>query len=288
VLKLGARLTVCPTPIGNLEDITTRQRRALAEADVVACEDSRRTGKLLEHLGIDRREGRPRLVAYHDHNETEAADRLLEALHRGRDVALVTDAGTPAISDPGYELIRRAVEAQLPVTALPGPVAAMVALSAAGLPTDAFQFRGYPPDRPTRRRSFLADIDSSAMTTLVYESPHRIEALLSDIVEVYGGDRRVCVARELTKIHEEYLRGRAEEVAETLGERDEVVGVVVVVVAPAPEEGDGGVDDEAVADKIRDLLDRGFTAKSIKAIVPEIFAVSRSEMYDRIEEVRDE
>lgn len=282
-------LTVCPTPIGNLDDVTARQRRALAEADVVACEDTRRTGKLLEHLGIDREDGRPRLVAYHEHNESEAAERLVKALRRGDDVTLVSDAGTPAISDPGFAIIRRVADADLPMTALPGPVAAIVALTGAGLPTDAFQFRGYPPAKATKRRSFLDAIEVPGVTTLLYESPHRIEELLADLVEVVGAERRVCVARELTKMHEEYLRGTAEEVYRTLCEREETRGEFVVVVAPPPDEADaGGVDEAAVAAKIRDLLDRGFSAKSIKEIIPEIYDVARSEMYDRIEDVKED
>ena len=281
-------LTICPTPIGNLEDATARQRRALAEADIIACEDTRRTGKLLEHLGIERDEGRPRLVAYHEHNETEAAERLIGELRRGADVTLATDAGTPAISDPGFELVRRAPDEGLSMTVLPGPVAAIVALVGSGLPTHAFQFRGYPPTSQKKRRAFLGEIDRAGLTTLLYESPYRVVEMLEDLVETCGAERRVCVARELTKMHEEYLRGTAEEVAESLRERDELHGEFVVVVASGTEEEETDVDEAAVEAKIRDLLDRGFSGKSIKEIVPEIYDVPRSEMYDRIEDAKDD
>lgn len=279
-------LIICPTPIGNLDDVTVRQRSALSEADVVACEDTRRTGKLLERLGIDRSDGVPRLVAHHEYNEGDASERLGRALRRGRDVVLVSDAGTPLISDPGYELVRLAVRESVEVRSLPGPSAALVALTASGLPAHAFQFRGFPPETAERRREFLLDIDGEELTTVLYESPGRLADLIADVAGALGEEREVCVGRELTKVHEEYLRGPAGEVLEELRSRERIRGECTVVIGPAPEE----VSDEwQEADrKIEELLDKELRARTIKEIVSELYDVPRSELYDRIQRLDDE
>ena len=278
-------LIICPTPIGNLDDVTPRQRSALEGADLIACEDSRRTGKLLSLLGIERQDGSPRLVPYHEHNAREAVDELVGELTRGRRVVLVSDAGTPAISDPGYRLVRRAVEAQVEVTALPGPVAAMVALSASGLPTDSWQFYGFAPTSSDGRVATLEEADGAKMTSIYYESPKRIEALLEDVVAVCGADRAVCVGRELTKMHEEYVRGSAEEVRREFAGRDSVRGECVLVVGPgAAESGDSAAIQ--VDELIASMLDAGCRSRTIKDVVSQVHDVARSEMYDRIDEVR--
>ncbi len=285
----GEALTICPTPIGNLEDVTPRQRRALADADVIACEDSRRIGKLLEHLDIERRNGRPRLVPYHEHNERDAADRLERAIERGRRVVLVSDAGTPGISDPGFELIQRAIGTGRTVTALPGPVAAIVALTGSGLPMHDFQFRGFPPSSECARRQFLEEIDHPGLTTLLYESPNRLRHLVDDLVDVYGEEREICVARELTKMHEEYLRGAASDVRETLWTRDEMRGECVVVISPGDRaEKEKAAKNREVDQKIRELLARDFSPRTIKEIVSELYEVSRSDLYDRIHEIQQD
>lgn len=280
-------LTICPTPIGNLDDLSSRQRSALREAEIVACEDTRRTGKLLEHIGVDRSDGSPRLIPYHEHNETEASERLMRALKAGRDVVLVSDAGTPLVSDPGYEIVQSATAAEgVEVRALPGPSAALVALTASGLPAHDFQFRGFPPDREQGRRTFLRDVDSESVTTVLYESPGRVTDLLSDVVEELGAGRAVCVGRELTKMHEEYLRGEAAEVFEELEGRDDIRGECTVVIGPRPE---GEQPREGAIDrKIRELLDRGLSARTIREVVAEVFEVSRSGLYERIEELDSE
>ncbi len=278
-------LTICPTPIGNLDDATPRQQRALAEADMIACEDTRRTGKLLEHLGIEREGGTPELVRYEEHNEREAADQLVDHLRRGADVTLVSDAGTPGISDPGYWLVRAALGADIEVTSLPGSVAAIVGLVASGLPTTDVQFRGFPPSQSGQRRSFLERIDSPALTTVLYESPHRLEALFDDLSEIYGASRRATVGRELTKAHEEYLRGTVGDILDELRDRERIRGECTVVIEPAPEE---ETDDEVVDAKIRELLDDGMRSRGIKEVVDELYDVSRSSLYDRIERIRDE
>jgi 16S rRNA (cytidine1402-2'-O)-methyltransferase len=280
-------LIICPTPIGNLEDVTARQRSALEGADIIACEDSRRTGKLLSLLGIERADGSPRLVPYHEHNEREAVDELVGELTRGRRVVLVSDAGTPAISDPGYRLVRRAVDAGVEITALPGPVAAMVALSASGLPTDAWQFYGFLPTSAEARRSALEDADRAGVTSIFYESPKRMEALLSDVASVCGDDRPVCVGRELTKMHEEYVRGAAQEVRREFAGRDAVRGECVLVVGPAPEETEEAGDAEVDA-LIEAMLEAGCRSRTIKDVVSQVHDVARSEMYDRIDAVDEQ
>lgn len=278
-------LTICPTPIGNLDDVTARQRRALESADVVACEDSRRTGKLLERLGIERTDGRPRLEPYHEHNADEAVEKLRRALEGGREVVLVSDAGTPGISDPGYELVSAAVEAGVEIDSLPGPSAAIVALVGSGLPTDAFQFRGFPPSSDRSRRSFLRDIESADLTTILYEAPGRVVATLEAIEEIYGAERRVCLARERTKRHEEWVRGTVEEVREEMVSREEVRGECTLVVDRA--EAEEGPGEEAIDRKIRELEERGLSRRTIREVVAELYDLRRSGLYDRIEDVLD-
>ncbi len=194
-------LYVVPTPIGHLEDITYRAVRVLREADLIACEDTRRTRQLLEHYGIS-----TPLVSYHEHNEQQRTRELLERLQAGATVALVSDAGTPLISDPGSYLIRAAIEAGLPVSALPGPCAAITALSASGLPVDGFRFVGFLPHKVSARRKALEMLAAEPVTLVFYEAPHRLLAFLQDALAILG-DRPAVVARELTKWHETYLRG---------------------------------------------------------------------------------
>ncbi|MFU8806620.1 MAG: 16S rRNA (cytidine(1402)-2'-O)-methyltransferase [Bradymonadaceae bacterium] len=278
-------LIVCPTPIGNLGDVTQRQREALAAADVIACEDTRTTGKLLELLGIERMEGRPVLWSYHEHNERERVAGLLERLSGGEKVVLVSDAGTPTISDPGYRLVDAARKQGIEVVALPGPVAAMVALSASGLPTDRFFFEGFLPQRQGARRTRLEAIGGLGVTTIMYESPHRLLALLEDVEEVLGAAREVCVGRELTKLHEEYIRGPVHDVRGELARRDKIRGECVVLMAPelAREPAD---QDAQIDAKITELLDEGMRPRSIKEIVSALFDTPKSQIYSRIEYIK--
>ncbi|MFN3706112.1 MAG: 16S rRNA (cytidine(1402)-2'-O)-methyltransferase [Thermoflexales bacterium] len=204
-------LYLVATPIGNLGDISQRALEVLRSADVIASEDTRHTAKLLAHFGIDR----PQL-SFHEHNEHQAAERLVRLLREGRVVALVTDAGTPGISDPGFTIVRRCIEEDLPFTMIPGPSALVMALVLSGLPTHSFIFRGFPPRRPSARKRFLA-VDRDAPHTLIfYESPFRIADLLTDALEVYG-DRRAALASELTKRFERVMRGRLSELRAQLG-----------------------------------------------------------------------
>lgn len=237
-------LYIVATPIGNLEDITFRAVRILKEADLIAAEDTRHSRKLLSHFGISRP-----LTSYFDHNKELKGSYLLEKLAEGLSVALISDAGTPCISDPGYQLVRDAVAAGITVVPIPGPSAAITALSASGLPTDRFTFEGFLPSRQGKRRERLALLKDGEGVLIFYESPNRLLATLADMVEIFG-DREAVVARELTKIHEEFVRGRLSQVAERYRE-GKVRGEVVILVAPAGErEGKGTVSVSALLEKL--------------------------------------
>jgi 16S rRNA (cytidine1402-2'-O)-methyltransferase len=223
-------LYIVATPIGNLEDITLRAVRLLKEVDVIACEDTRQTQKLLNHYGIT-----TRTISYHEHNEMTRAAELVKEMQEGASIALVTDAGMPGISDPGFRLISLAIRHHLPVVPIPGASAFLAALVASGLPTDSFRFSGFLPAKRGERRAALEVIRTSPRTQVFYEAPHRIVEALADVVETLGKDRRVVIAREVTKLHEEFLRGRAGDVLEALKERDGVKGEITLLVGKAED-----------------------------------------------------
>jgi len=227
------------TPIGNLEDITLRALRVLTEVDVIACEDTRQTQKLLNHFAIT-----TRTTSYHEHNEMTKSAELVKEMQEGASVALVTDAGMPGISDPGYRLIALAIRHQVPVVPIPGASAFLSALVASGLPTDSFRFSGFIPAKRGERRAALDAVKDSPRTQVFYEAPHRIVETLEDIVEVLGSGRHVVVAREVTKLHEEFLRGRAGEVLENLKTREAVKGEITLLIGKA-EAGDARVEADA-------------------------------------------
>jgi len=226
----GPTLYLVGTPIGNLEDITLRAVRVLKEVDVIACEDTRQTQKLLNHYAIS-----TRTTSYHEHNEMTKSAELVKELQEGASVALVTDAGMPGISDPGYRLIALAIRHHVPVVPIPGASAFLAALVASGLPTDSFRFSGFLPAKRGERRAALEAIKGSPRTQVFYETPHRIVEALEDVVEVLGARRHVVIAREVTKLHEEFLRGRAGEVVETLKSRDGVKGEITLLIGKAEE-----------------------------------------------------
>jgi len=229
-LDPGAALYLVGTPIGNLEDITLRAVRVLKEVDVIACEDTRQTQKLLNHYGIT-----TRTISYHQHNEMTRSAELVKEMQEGASLALVTDAGMPGISDPGFRLVSLAIRHRVPVVPIPGAAAFLAALVASGLPTDSFRFSGFLPAKRGQRRAALEAIKSSPRTQVFYETPHRIVEALEDVVEVLGARRHVVIARELTKLHEEFLRGRAGEVLETLKSRDGVKGEITLLMGKAEE-----------------------------------------------------
>lgn len=214
------------TPIGNLADLTARAQALLARVDMIACEDTRTSGALLGRLGIDR----PR-IAYHEHNEREAAERIAAEIGAGRSVALITDAGTPALSDPGFRLVRACRRRGLPVVPVPGPNAAVAALSASGLPTHGYLFAGFLAPKTSARRAFFEKHRACDVTLVLYESCHRIAAALADVREVLGEARCVCVAKEITKVHETFLTGPASDVEARLS-RLALKGEFVLMIAP--------------------------------------------------------
>jgi len=217
-------LYVVATPIGNLEDITYRAVRVLKEADLIACEDTRHTAKLLQHYGIDKP-----TVSYHEHNEVARAEELVAKLGQGFNVAQVSDAGMPGISDPGYRVIKLAIDRGVQVVPLPGPSALIAALAASGLPTDSFEFHGFLPAKSGQRRTLLESLRDARNTVVVYEAPHRITETMKDIVELLGAERPVALARELTKMHEEFVRGSAAEVLARV-QANEPKGEITLVI----------------------------------------------------------
>ncbi len=242
------RLDVVATPIGNLGDLSPRAREVLAAADVVAAEDTRRTAQLLAAIGLQRP-----LLSLHEHNERARADALLARLARGERVALVSDAGTPLLSDPGYELVRRAVAAGHAVRAIPGPTAIAAALSVAGLATDRFCFEGFLPARAGERGARLEALRREPRTLVLFESPHRIAESLADCARVLGAERAAAVARELTKVYETTYRGSLGELAaRAAAEADFARGEITVVIAGAPETADeaAGVADPAALERL--------------------------------------
>ena len=236
-------LFVVATPIGNLEDITLRALRVLKEADLIACEDTRQSGKLLSHFGIT-----TATISYHDHNEASRTADLITRLQGGTTVALITDAGTPLISDPGYRLVTAAIAAGINVVPIPGASAALGALAAAGLATDEFRFCGFLPPKSGQRRKALEELQSETCTLIFYEAPHRILETLEDIEAVYGL-RPVVVARELTKLHEEFLRGTAAEIHKQLAARPAVKGEITLMVG----KGEPIADDTPIAEAVAAL-----------------------------------
>src|ERR1022692_1221746 len=228
----GPALYLVGTPIGNLEDITLRALRVLKEVGVIACEDTRQTKKLLNHYAIA-----TRMTSYHEHNEIARSAELVKQMQQGASVALVTDAGMPGISDPGYRLIALAIRHRVPVVPIPGASAFLAALVASGMPTDSFRFSGFLPAKRGERRVALEAIKSSPRTQVFYEAPHRIVETLTDFVEVLGAERHVVIAREVTKQHEEFLRGRAGEVLENLKAREAVKGEITLLIGKAEEAG---------------------------------------------------
>lgn len=263
-------LYIVATPIGNLEDITFRAVRTLKEVDLIAAEDTRHSRKLLSHFGI----ATP-LTAYHDHNERLKSDHLLNELRAGKNLALITDAGTPCIADPGYRIVQAAAAAGIRVVPIPGPSAVMAALSAAGLPTDRFAFEGFLPPRQGKRRARLAELTAEERVLIFYEAPHRLGATLSDMLAVLG-DRQAVIARELTKIHEEFRQAPLSELAARYADED-ARGEVVILVAPAEE-------CEVEAPDLRSILEQrlaegSHTLKEVVARVTAETGLPRREVY---------
>lgn len=276
-MKKGT-LYIVATPIGNLEDMTFRAVRTLGEVDLIAAEDTRHSLKLLNHFNISRP-----LTSYYDHNQQFKGERILEMLRQGKSVALISDAGTPCISDPGYHLVRDAVAEGIAVIPIPGCCAAVAALSASGLPSDNFTFVGFPPSRQGKRRAFLGEVAAMPGTLLLYEAPHRLENTLADMLEIFG-ERQVVVARELTKIYEECLRGTVSEVIAAVAQ-GKARGEVVILVAPGERLEE---EPEALEDILRRLLyDQGLSVKDAARTAAATTGLSRNDAYSTALRIRD-
>jgi 16S rRNA (cytidine1402-2'-O)-methyltransferase len=262
------RLTVCPTPIGNLEDLSPRARRALADADLVACEDTRRTGLLYERLDIPR----PRLVSNHEGNEAERATQIAQQIERGARVVLVSDAGTPLISDPGFRLMRACLERGLDVEVLPGPSAVTTALVVSGIPAPRWRFEGFLP----RRAGELERVLRSTETVVAFESPRRLPDSLAALAAL-APDRPAAVCRELTKLHEEVVRAPLGELARRF--RDEVKGEIVVVIAPAQSAPAAGPDLAFAVDALRRLVQSGARPRAAASVVAALTGTRANDLY---------
>jgi 16S rRNA (cytidine1402-2'-O)-methyltransferase len=272
-------LYVVATPIGNLEDITHRAVRILREADLIACEDTRQTRKLLDHYAI----AKP-TVSYHEHNEAARAEELARKLEEGAIIAQVSDAGMPGISDPGYRLIKLAIEKRIPVVPVPGPSALIAALVGSGLPADAFEFHGFLPAKSGQRRTALESLRPSRHTIVVYEAPHRIRETLEDVVAVLGPRRPVVIARELTKIHEEFIRGTAEEVLSRLQDREAKGEITLLIGAgqspPTPQHKD-------LAKRLHEIMqEQKLDEKAALKSLAKEQGLSKSEVYRELQRAK--
>jgi len=273
---VSGTLSIVATPIGNLEDITQRALRVLREADLIACEDTRHTRKLLNHFAIT-----TATISYHEHNEKERAEELCEALESGKNIALVSDAGTPLISDPGFRIVQAAVDRGISVVPIPGASAVITALSVSGLPTDQFLFAGFLSARTGARRAKLNELRTVAGTLVFYEAPHRIKATLQEALEVLG-NREAVIAREVTKLHEEFARGSLSQLIERLSSSEAPRGEMVLIISgqaaelPSPSTTDPNV---RLVERIEQLEGEGMDQKSALKQAAKELGVKRADAY---------
>ncbi len=269
------KLYVCPTPIGNLEDITLRTLNVLREADIIACEDTRRTGKLLKHFDIENK-----LISYHEHNAAARCKHLIAELEEGKKVALVSDAGTPGISDPGSRLITAAIAASIEIIPLPGPSALLPALVASGLPADRFVFEGFLPKKGQERQERLAALKREVRTIVIYESPYRICDTVSELAEIMP-ERKLSLVREISKVHEEKFYGTTSSLAAELADED-IKGEVVLVLAGRDQETaeKEGYEHLSVIEHVKKLMEHGYHKKEAIKMVARERDLSRNEVYE--------
>ena len=261
------------TPIGNLEDITLRAIRILKEVELIAAEDTRRTGKLLQHLQIKTPQ-----ISYHEHNQNIRTDELIERLQQGMQIALVTDAGMPSISDPGVELVRAAIAHQIMVVPIPGGTAAISALAASGMSTSSFTFEGFLPRKVSERQAKLELLRSEAKTLILYEAPHHLLATLKDLAAVLGKSRAIVLARELTKVHEEFWRGNLEEAIVMYDKQRQPKGEYTLIVAGTPET--SLITSKAdLKRELQQLLAQGMTRSQASRQLAKLTSLSRREIY---------
>ena len=277
---MNGTLYLVATPIGNLADITHRAIDVLKTVSVIACEDTRHTRKLLQHYGLE-----TKTVSYHEHNEQERARQLIELLREGKDVAVVSDAGTPSISDPGYRLVRAAIENEVRVVPVPGPSALISALIAAGLPTDEFFFGGFLPPRSNARRTRLTELRSVPGTLIFYEAPHRLAETLKDALETLG-EREAVVARELTKLHEEIRRGRLSELAQHYSNEEPRGEIVLLIDRTVLETTTDHTDSQSISSLVDQLERDGLDHRAALKKAARELGLSRAEAYRRLQAER--
>ena len=275
---MGGTLYIVATPIGNLEDITLRALRVLKEVDLIAAEDTRHTQGLLHHFGI-----RTPLTSYHEHNERTKARQLIERLKKGESIALVSDAGTPAISDPGYRLVLEAVQADVRIVPLPGASALTTVLSASGLPTDRFVFEGFLPSKQNERRQKLKALRAESRTLIFYEAPHRLKETLHDVQAIFG-EREILLAREVTKVHEELLRGLTGELMRLLHDK-EILGEVTLIIKGSS--GENEISEDLLRAEIRALRAKGVRVKEIAELLGERYSIAKREVYTMALQMED-
>lgn len=269
-----AKLYVCATPIGNMEDVSLRLLRILQEVDLIACEDTRQTSKLLNHYKI-----KNRLISYHGHSESSREDKLLAELEQGKSIALVSDAGMPGISDPGAGLIGRAIEAQVEIEVIPGPSALIAALTLSGFDTSSFVFEGFLARRGGKRLSQLEQLKEEARTVILYEAPHRLLETLNDLEKVMGSKRLVAVARELTKKFEEVRRGPVSQVKAHF-EETAPRGEICLVISGAPQTEIPSLDE--IVEEIRDLLNQGMNKKEALKLKARQYNIPKTQIYKHL------
>ncbi|QOI65273.1 16S rRNA (cytidine(1402)-2'-O)-methyltransferase [Arthrobacter sp. TES] len=267
------RIVLAATPIGNVGDASSRLIELLGTSDIIAAEDTRRLHRLVQALGV---EVSGRVISYHEHNEVAKTGELLDQVREGKSILMVSDAGMPAVSDPGFRLVEGAVAAGLTVTAVPGPSAVLTALALSGLPTDRFCFEGFLPRKSGERNSRLGELADERRTMVFFEAPHRLEVMLRALHERFGPERRGAVCRELTKTYEEVIRGSLRELLEW-AENNEVRGEIAVVVGGAPEQAPGKPEDHVAA--VNELVTQGIRLKEAVAAVAEDARISKRELY---------
>ncbi|MBD2250888.1 16S rRNA (cytidine(1402)-2'-O)-methyltransferase [Nostoc parmelioides] len=265
-------LYIVGTPIGNLEDITFRAVRILQNVDLIAAEDTRHTGKLLQYFQVKTPQ-----ISYHEHNRTSRIPELLEHLHGGKAIALVSDAGMPGISDPGYELVKACVEVAIPVVPIPGASAAITALSAAGLPTDKFVFEGFLPAKSQQRREHLEALQTESRTLIFYESPHRLRETLQDLAEVWGSDRQIVLARELTKLYEEFWRGSIGEAIAHYQQKEPQGEYTLLVAGNPPSE--TLLTEEQLKAELQQLMMQGISRSQASRQLTKYTSLNRRQVY---------
>ncbi len=267
-------LFICPTPIGNMQDITFRVLTCLKEVDCIACEDTRRTQKLLNYFEIKKQ-----LTSYHKFNQEKKGRIILDRLKKGENIALVADAGTPGISDPGQYLVKHAIDKDIPIVPLPGPSAAVTALTASGLNTDSFLFLGFIPEKGSKRKHTLNSIAVSEDTVVLYENARRLTKTLAELMPVLE-QRQIVIAREVTKLHEEFIRGKCEDIIQTLEQRDEIKGETTVIIEGGSKDKAGAkVTDTNLHDHLSQLIAAGFSKKDAIKLVSELSGIAKNKVY---------